>query len=136
VANRASRLQGQAFLRAVAAAHPVEVEPMVEGVRAARLPGHLAPWFGAALGRLGAAPEDAARVFLFQAARGVVSAGVRLGLVGPLEAQEILAGVAPVAEAVQRACAGRSPAEAAAAAPLLDLFQSHQERLYSRLFQS
>jgi urease accessory protein len=136
VANRASRLQGQAFLRAVAAAHPAEIGPMVNEVRAARLPSHLAPWFGAALGRLGAAPEQAAQIFLFQSARGVVSAGVRLGLVGPLEAQELLAGAGPVAEEVQRACAGRAPSEAAASAPLLDLLQGHQERLYSRLFQS
>jgi urease accessory protein len=136
VTNRASRAQGQAFLRAVAAAHPDEIAPMVSEVRAGRLPGHLAPWFGAALGRLGAASDDVARLFLFHSARGVVSAGVRLGLVGPLEAQELLAAAGPIAAAVQGACAGRALSEVAASAPLLDLLQGHQDRLYSRLFQS
>ncbi len=135
VANRASRLQGQAFLRAAAAACP-ELAPLEEAVRAAPLAGHLAPAFGAAMRRIGAPAEEARRLFLFQAARAIVSAGVRLGLTGPLEAQRLLARAGAIAEEVLRVTGGRPPEEAAAASPLLDLLQGHQDRLYSRLFRS
>ena len=136
VANRASRAQGQAFLRAAAAAFAERVGPLADRIRAERLPGHAAPVFGAVLSALGAAEEDARRLFLFQGARALVSAGVRLGVVGPLEAQALLAGLARPVEDALAATAHLPPEEAASAAPLLDLLQGHQDRLYSRLFQS
>ncbi|WP_242393913.1 urease accessory protein UreF [Anaeromyxobacter oryzisoli] len=135
VANRASRAQGRALLRAARAFGPA-AEALEDEVRRDGLAGHLAPACGALLGRLGVAEEDAARLHLYWVARGIVSAGVRLGLVGPLEAQATLLRASAVAEAVRAATAGRSPEEAAASSPLLDLVQSHQDRLYSRLFQS
>jgi urease accessory protein len=135
VANRASRAQGQAFLRAASALSPA-VEALAAQVRAARAPGHLPPAFGAALSRLGAEAEEAARLFLFAVGRGVISAGVRLGLAGPLEAQGLLAALGPEAEAVRAHHTSADPADAATTAPLVDLLQSHQDRLYSRLFQS
>jgi urease accessory protein len=136
VANRASRVQGQAFLRAAAAAFGGVVEPVAGEVRTRPLPGHLAPVFGAVLGRIGAGEEEARRVFLFQGARCVVSAAVRLGVVGPLEAQALLAGAASSAERALAATVALAPEEAASGAPVLDLLQGHQDRLYSRLFQS
>ncbi|MBI5071091.1 MAG: hypothetical protein HZB56_22970 [Deltaproteobacteria bacterium] len=135
VANRASRAQGQAFLRATGPLSAA-VEALGERVRRERLPGHLAPAFGAVLGLLGAEAQEAARLFLFAAGRGIVSAGVRLGLAGPLEAQGILSRLGPVAERVRERYRSADPAEAAATSPLLDLLQAHQDRLYSRLFQS
>jgi urease accessory protein len=136
VANRASRAQGQALLRAAAAAFGAAVEPLAGDVRARRLPGHLAPVFGAVLGRLGATEEEARRLFLFQGARAAISAAVRLGLVGPLEAQALLSGAGDAAERAAAATVGVAPEDAASGAPLLDLLQAHQDRLYSRLFQS
>lgn len=136
VANRASRLQGQAFLRAAAAVRPDAVEPLARALEGGRAPGHLAPVFGAALGRLGAEAGLARRAFLFQTARGVLSAAVRLGAVGPLEAQGLLAAARGAGDAVEAATADRAPEAAATTSPLLDLWQSHQDRLYSRLFRS
>ena len=75
----------------------------------AGLAGHLAPVWGALLARLGAGAEEACRLHLFTAARGMVSAGVRLGLLGPLEAQGALSRAGAVAEAVLAATAGRPP---------------------------
>lgn len=135
VANRASRAQGRAFLRAVSRLSPA-VEALAREAAAAGFACHLAPSFGAALGLLGAAEETNARLYLFHAARGLLSAAVRLGLAGPMEAQALLAGAGPTAAAVARACAGRAPEQAHGSAPILDLLQSHQDRLYSRLFQS
>lgn len=135
VANRASRAQGRALLRAASALGPAAAAVELE-VRRERLAGHLAPVTGVLLGALGASPEEATRLHLFLVARGIVSAGVRLGVTGALEAQGALLRAGAVAEEVLVATAGRAPEEAAASSPLLDLLQSHQDRLYSRLFQS
>ncbi len=136
VANRASRVQGQALLRAAEAAFGAPALGVLEQVRSTQLPGHLAPVFGALLAALGAVEEDARRLFLFQGARAALSAAVRLGVVGPLEAQSLLAGAARTAERALAETAELAPEDAATAAPLLDLLQAHQDRLYSRLFQS
>jgi urease accessory protein len=136
VQNRASRAQGQAWLRACEAAFGAPVEAVVAEVRSRKLPGHLAPVFGALLRALGAPEEEARRLFLFQGARATVSAAVRLGVVGPLEAQRLLARTSVTAERALAATASLAPEEAASCAPLLDLLQGHQDRLYSRLFQS
>jgi urease accessory protein len=135
VANRASRAQGRALLRAAIALGPA-ARALEDEVRSSGLAGHLAPVSGALLARLGASEDEAARLHLFLVARGIVSAGVRLGLVGPLEAQAALVRAGAIAQAVLAASAGRAPEDAAATSPLLDLLQSHQDRLYSRLFQS
>ena len=135
VANRASRAQGRAWLRA-AASFGGAAGALAAEVEAHGLPGHLAPAFGAVLAGLGAAEPEARRLFLFQGARAAVSAAVRLGVVGPLQAQSVLAGAAAAAERALDATEGLAPEEAACSTPLLDLVQGHQDRLYSRLFQS
>jgi urease accessory protein len=135
VANRASRDQGQAFLRAAAIFSPA-TSRLAEETRRLKLPGHLAPAFGAVLGLLGAQDEDTCRVFLYLGARGIFSAAVRLGIVGPIEAQALLAHAAPTMTAVLAACHAAGPADAASTSPVVDLLQGHQDRLYSRLFRS
>jgi len=136
VANRASRAQGRALLRAAEAAFGSPVAELARCVRRERLPGHLAPATGAVLGVLGVPIAAAQRLVLYLALRGVLSAGVRLGLAGPLEAQGIQARLASRVEEMVAACGQLGIEEVAQAAPLLDLFQGHQDRLYSRLFQS
>jgi urease accessory protein len=135
VANGASRAQGQALLRA-AEATLATAAPLAERVRRERLPGHLAPVHGAVLRAAGADLGAAQRMYLFVALRGVLAAAVRLGLLGPFEAQALQARLAADAEEVAQACRGLGLAEAAHLNPLLDLVQSHQERLYSRMFRS
>ena len=136
VANRASRAQGQAWLRAAEVAFPEAVAPILEEVRRARLPGHLAPIFGALFSRLGAPEPETRRLYLFQGARASISAAVRLNVVGPLEAQAILLRTRAAAESALEATEATPPEDASASAPLLELMQGHQDRLYSRLFQS
>jgi urease accessory protein len=136
VANRANRAQGQALLRAAEAAFGGAAAELAQRVRRERLPGHLAPATGAVLGVLGVPIAAAQRLVLYLALRGVLSAGVRLGLAGPLEAQGIQARLATRIEEIATACGRLGVEEVAQAAPLLDLFQGHQDRLYSRLFQS
>jgi urease accessory protein len=136
VANRASRAQGLALLRAAEAVVGGEAADLAARVRRERLPGHLAPVHGLVLRAGGADLATTQRLFLFFALRGVLAAAVRLGLAGPLEAQALHAKLGRDAEDVARACAELGLGEVAHANPILDLVQSHQDRLYSRLFRS
>ena len=130
VANRASRTQGRAFVSTCTRIFP-EVAIATEGLRM-----HLAPLWGAVFRALGLKLEDSQRLHLWSTARGVLSAGVRLGLAGTLEAQTLLAGLDPVLDDVLRTCSSLGPESLAQPSPLADLLQATHDRLYSRLFQS
>jgi len=137
VANRASRAQGRAFLRAMAATavHP-RLERLMALARTDVLAGHFAPMLGAACEAVNIELEDAVRLFLFMTLRGLISAAVRLGIVGPMQAQAVQWRLTPAAEALVAPALASTPDDAAQTAPMLDLMQGTQDRLYSRLFQS
>jgi urease accessory protein len=137
VANRASRLQGQALL--ASAGRIFDVPELHEIGRTGNdtLPHcHLAPVFGAVTRALGLGRASASRLFFFIHLRGLVSSAVRLGIVGPLQGQALQHRLAVRAEERRVRCQNLSVHEAAQTAPLLDLWQANQDRLYSRLFQS
>jgi urease accessory protein len=137
VANRASRAQGRALLTSVGRAFPdVMTEPLELAIRADDSVGHYAPLFGSIFNLLGVSLIDTQRAFLFIASRGVNSAAVRLGIIGAYEAQTIQAALSTEIDAVIDECSGVAPHDIAQTAPLIDLFQSTHDRLYSRLFQS
>ena len=137
VANRASRTQGRAFLATCAR---IFDEPplaaMAARARARDVSAHLAPVFGASLASLGAVRRETQVLYLYIALRGVTSAAVRLGLVGPHEAQRLQRCHGRTLDAVLDACASLTPDEAATAFPLLDVMGATHDRLYARLFQS
>jgi len=97
---------------------------------------HFAPVFGACLRRLDISREITARMFFFNHLRGVLAAAVRLNIVGPMEAQGLQQKLLPKTEIILNQCESLSLDEIAQTAPLLDLWQGAQDRLYSRLFQS
>jgi urease accessory protein len=137
VANRASRTQGRTFL--AACAQIFDEPPVLELAARARtreVSAHLAPVFGASLAALGATRREAQALHLHMALRGVASAAVRLGLVGPHEAQRLQRHHGRTLDAVSAACADLRPDEAATASPLIDLMGATHDRLYARLFQS
>jgi urease accessory protein len=145
VANRASRAQGRAFLTAVEriflerrapARRDVKGDPQqAESMRGAPL-AHFAPVFGACLRKLKVQRETATRMFIFSQLRAVLAAAVRLNIVGPMEAQILQNQLSPKAELVRQRCENLKLDQIAQTAPLLDLWQGAQDRLYSRLFQS
>ncbi|MEY2467095.1 MAG: urease accessory protein, partial [Verrucomicrobiota bacterium] len=138
VANRASRAQGKAFLTAV--------ERIFVGVHALACsestlkrglqPSHFAPCFGACLRRLEVPRDTAMRLFFFNHLRAMLAAAVRLNIVGPMEAQRLQYRFACRAEEILKKCGSLTLEEIAQTAPLLELWQGAQDRLYSRLFQS
>lgn len=134
VANRASRAQGRSFVAACAAAYGGK--RLWKWADTENRPLHHAPAFGAAAAELGVARRETMRLYLFTTLRSGLSAAVRLGLAGPLESQRLQSGCAATLEETLGRCSTIPVEESAQTAPLLDLFQSTQDRLYSRLFQS
>lgn len=127
VANRASRVQGRAFLETCARIFP-ELTPLRGRAR------HHAPVFGVALRMLGVELRPMQQLLLSQSLRGACAAAVRLGVAGTHEAQRLQRELAPLLDEVLAACGPlREPVQTA---PLLDLLASTHDRLYSRLFQS
>ena len=79
---------------------------------------------------------SAQRVTLYGVARGVLSAAVRLGLIGSYEAQRLQHACGPRLDDVLDRCGAIGVEDVAQTAPVLDLLQAGHDRLYSRLFQS
>lgn len=137
VSNRASRAQGLALLNTAAQVFTrPAVRRLAEGVTGHRLHGHHAPIFGALVGVLSLDADAAGRLFLYQSARSVISSAVRLGVIGMFDGQRIQSGIGDEITRTLDECRDRSVEDAAQTAPVLDLYQSTHDRLYSRLFQS
>jgi urease accessory protein len=137
VAARASRAQGRALLdvAARASSHPALVAARERCVRG-ELDGHLAPAFGVAARLLGVARDDALAGLLHVSLRGALSAAVRLGALGPTEAQALHLRIHPALTAACELGARLGVDDIAQTAPLLELWQATHDQLYSRLFQS
>jgi urease accessory protein len=137
VANRASRVQGRAWIGTIERAFPrPDVRALCDAVRARPMARHYAPLFGATLKALDVDRREAARLFLFGVCRGTLSAAVRLGIVGTTDAQRLLAERAHDLDRTLAASVTVTLEEAAQTSPLADLWQASHDRLYSRLFQS
>jgi urease accessory protein len=128
VANRASRLQGRAFLASAGKIFSLpELKPAC---------GHFPVAWGAVTRVLGVDLASAVRLFCFQHLRGLTASAVRLGVAGPIEAQGLQHQLATrVIELIAR-CEHLTLDDVAQTSPLLELWQGTQDRLYSRLFQS
>jgi urease accessory protein len=135
VLNRASRSQGRAHLGAcVRSFGGTRLHALREAARDG--PRHLAPVFGASLAALGVERDATLRLHLHGTLRGLVSAAVRLALVGPAEGQRLHAAGRPTLDAVLRECSAHEVTAQTQTAPLHDLLAGGHELLYSRLFAS
>lgn len=135
VANRASRVQGRTLAATAARVWPSPAAADLEaGVQATRA--HVAPVSGAVFRTIGLPQAVAGRAVLHGAARGVLSAAVRLGIVGSYGAQRMQHEAQASLDAAFEACSGLAAEDICQTAPILDLLQGAHDRLYSRLFQS
>ena len=135
VANRASRMQGRTLLATAARVWPSDRLTTLQS-RVAGTCAHIAPLSGAVFQAIGLPLPTAYRVVLYGTARGVLSAAVRLGLVGGFEAQRLQYTCSHRLEEIASRCAELSIDDVAQTAPIADLLQAGHDRLYSRLFQS
>jgi urease accessory protein len=143
--------QGEAFRNTCLAAwpelspHPNPPPQAGEGVRRAS-----GGWVGAATGEAvchsaafgmaaahaGIALDDALLGYLQAFAANLMSAGLRLGLIGQTDGQRILATLEPVVARAAAAAIARDPADFGAATFAVDLASMTHETQYSRLFRS
>jgi urease accessory protein len=99
---------------------------------------HLAPLWGLVTRILSVPLHDAAYLFLFSHARTVISAAVRASVMGPYQAQAVLASAD-----LQNRIRGlvdegwnTSTEDAGQSVPVMDLWVGRHEKLYSRIFNS
>ena len=135
VANRASRVQGRTLAATAARVWPSrDMTDLQDRARAGRA--HVAPLSGVVFRTIGLSPETARKAVLYGAARGVLSAAVRLGIVGSYGAQQMQHAAATHLDATLERCRTLAPEEICQTAPIIDVLQGAHDRLYSRLFQS
>ncbi len=138
VANRASRAQGNGLIVAAAAAFPGEYAfaNLKRTARREGWPMHAAPLYGVIFRQLQIPLDDIRRSVLYVALRTVLSAAIRLNIVGPLRSQALQQALALYAEHLLQRSPQTDFHRVTQSAPVLDLWQSSHDRLYSRLFHS
>ena len=129
--RRASLVLGKNWLRLMASLYPE-----VKFANLRRTYAHYTVVFGLALKAAGFTQADAQQLYMFQVLRDQMSAAVRLGIVGPMEATRRQLSLYVHCEDLLAEVAGRPYAQAMRCAPQLDIAQSAHDDLYSRLFQS
>jgi urease accessory protein len=92
--------------------------------------------FGAAAAQAGIVLEDALLGYLQSFASNLISAGLRLGIIGQTDGQRVLAALEPVVVAAAVAALDRGSADFGGAAFAADLASMTHETQYSRLFRS
>lgn len=99
---------------------------------------HYAPLWGVVSRILGVPLHEASYLFLFSHARTVMSAAVRASVMGPYQAQALLASV-ELQERIRGLVSEgweRRPEEAGQCVAVMDLWVGRHEKLYSRIFNS
>ena len=112
-------------------APPVVVEPLGAN-------GHFAPLWGLVCLSLAISERETAYVFLFNHAKAVLSAAVRASVMGPYQAQGVLAS-GWLQEEIGRGLSGNwdvAVEEAGQCVPGMDFWVGRHELLYSRIFNS
>jgi len=125
--------QGAAFLAthdaAWAAPHAAPAPLAGEGICHAAV-------FGAAAARAGVALDDALIAYLHAFAANLMSAGLRLGIVGQTDGQRILTALEPVVSEAIKVSLARDVPDFGSVTFAADLASMTHETQYSRLFRS
>lgn len=136
VANHASRQQGQAMLASASKVFDgVAGSDVLKSARR-ECACHFASVFGAIARSMGIPIEETAEAFLFTTIRMLTSAAVRLGIVGPIEAQQIQLKVCSDLKSLLVGAPKLAIKDAVQIAPIMEIIHASHDRLYSRLFVS
>ena len=130
-----SAAQGAAFLDTCRAAWP---EPFLDRWSAVLDGGNVcyAAAVGAAAARAEIPLEWALTAYLQAMAANLVSAGLRLGIIGQTDGQRILAALEPIVSAAATGAVSRGPEAFGSAAFAVELASMAHETQYTRLFRS
>ncbi|XP_072036732.1 uncharacterized protein [Amphiura filiformis] len=137
VAKRASIQQGKSLISTSSEAFPDgRIKQLKVLINEDRVKGHHALMFGCLCAYVNITLNDCLEVYMYNALRTIMASAVRLGNLGPLEAQHI--------QYEMQQCIGRiiernfdSPVEDTAITfPIVDILQNTHDTLFSRLFVS
>jgi urease accessory protein len=133
----ASRQMGRQALRvAVGLGDDPFLARLARAVDGEQAAGHHATVFGAAVGRGGAEPEDAAAAYLYATAALLVGAGLRLIALGQLDGQRVLAAMRARIERLAAAAAAATADDLWSFNPALEIAGIQHATLEHRLFRS
>jgi len=90
--------------------------------------------FGAVSAIAGLQTENAVLAFLHGLVTSILSAAIRLSVLGHLQAQQVLLHLAPIMEQVLVTASGMNLEQMCSGTPSIDMAQMHHERLEQRLF--
>lgn len=134
---RASAAHGRNLLRLMRDLYASDaMERLHKTVLAQPAPAHYTIVFGATCRVAGLKRPHTCRVFMYQFLRDQISAAVRLGQIGPLEAARLQKRHHKTAIRAIASVANADHTRASRSAPQWDIAQGMHDRLYSRLFQS
>lgn len=134
VAKRASLAQGRALLSVAEKMFPDQpFKQWRQAIRDKTFHAHVSPVYAFVLHSIGVSVEEIIQSFLYVSLRDMVSAAIRLGLCGPIEAQRIQL---DFAERLDHMCDAYAHEEPEQINPVLEVVHAMHDRLYSRLFSS
>ncbi|KAJ7386985.1 hypothetical protein OS493_003947 [Desmophyllum pertusum] len=137
VANRASFRQGNSLLVTACKTFGNQEMTNLQGeLENKRLYGHFATMFGFMCGVLKLSLVQTQQLFLFSTLRTVIASAVRLGNIGPLQAQSIQFEMQKTAEKIRKKFEESTVEEATTTAPVADFLQGAHDNLFSKLFYS
>lgn len=135
--RQGSITQGRSLLQIVKAVYPDQgFDRFIHWLRQHDLPTHFAPIFGFACRNIGFAHAEALSAYAYICLRDQTSAAIRLGLLGPHEAQAFLSETLGLVNDTIERVKDLSYDQAFKVAVALEIAQAHHPNLYSHLFQN
>jgi len=126
---------GRRLASTMAAVYPCHgTRELASMVKARSIRGHHAVIFGALSAHLDISQKECVQVFLYTWLSSVVSAAIRLRIIGPIEGQQQIASQLPLLAEVSNSILSRHAEDLAPSCPGLDIRMMRHEKSYSRLF--
>ena len=134
-AREASVKIGRRLTSTIAAVYPhQQIRNLASMIKTGDIRGHHAVMFGALSACLDISQKQCVQVFLYTWLSAVVSAAIRLRIIGPIEGQREIANHMPLLVEVTNAILSYRANDLAPSCPGLDIRLMRHERSYSRLF--
>lgn len=134
---QASTIQGRNLMRIMNTLYPSDaMSQLRQTLIKNQWPTHHTTVFGTTFHVAGFATLQTKQVYMYQVLRDQVSAAVRLGLIGPMEAAQLQKSHHTTCETAIHQTTDTPYTQATRNAPQIDITQSFHQHLYSRLFQS
>ncbi len=135
--SKASTIQGRSLLSAMRVVYPAsDFAEFADWLQKRNLAPHLAPTFGVCAALIRISHRDTLSGYCYMSLRDQITAAVRLGLLGPHEAQWVLRKAIAHLDVAVNSVLDLEYHQAFRPCFALEIAQAHHSRLYSRLFQS